>query len=168
MSALQHGNYQVFLNNITAQRSSCCLEAFRLVLTGLACRALQRWRKIGPNSKPQQGMASLSTLRTCQSTCSYYIKTPGSAAEGVGLSTQPTAAPPPPRWGRVLGCFWCSFNIWGADRRGGEWSMPQWAGRQKEKRREGEWADIWMAFFHDCSKRMNWYSQWHRNGTVLL
>ena len=29
-------------------------------------------------------MAPLSKLRTCQSTCSYYIKTPGSAAEDVG------------------------------------------------------------------------------------
>ncbi|XP_028353543.1 uncharacterized protein [Physeter macrocephalus] len=45
---------------------------------------LQRLRKTGLNSKPQQGMAPLSKLRTCQSTCSYYIKTPGNTAEDVG------------------------------------------------------------------------------------
>lgn len=64
------------------------LEALRLILTFFAYRALhlQRLRKIGLNSKPQQGMTSLSKLRTCQSTCSYYTKTPCGIAEYVGCT----------------------------------------------------------------------------------
>lgn len=57
-------------------RPSDVLEALSLPLTGSVYRScyLQSLRKIGLNSKPQQGMALLSKLRPCQSTCSYYIK----------------------------------------------------------------------------------------------
>lgn len=64
------------------------LEASRLILTCFAYKAhhLQRLGKICLNSKPQQGIAYLSKLRTCQSTCSWYIKTPCSIAEDVGCA----------------------------------------------------------------------------------
>lgn len=64
------------------------LEAFSLILICFAYRSfhLKILRKIELNSKPQQDMASLSKLRTSQSTCSYYIKAPCSIAVDVGYA----------------------------------------------------------------------------------
>lgn len=76
------------------------LEAFRLILTCFAYMSLhlQGLRKIGLNSKPQQGMASLSRLRTCQSTCSYYIKKPMQHSRRCGLCLYKPYSTTIPSW----------------------------------------------------------------------
>lgn len=86
-------------------------------------------------------MASLSKLRACQSTCSYYRKALCSIAGDVARPIQATSAPPPPPgcrhpecilWWLLMLSFWYLRGWWKYE----EWSTWQWE-EKKERRKEG-------------------------------